>query len=105
MQGRPLYDLSQVRLAGAAGKVTFTRTAQRDYQEMEYGLADVHACIASLELSDYHGVKEYNGVRYDVYCPRHRGPSGRYDELYVKLRTPTQTTVAQVLVTSFHLQR
>lgn len=92
-------------MAGATGKVTLSRTAQRDYVEMEYELADVHECIANLELSDYRGVKEYNGVEYDVYHPRHRGPSGHHDELYVKLRTPTQTTVAQVAVTSFHLQR
>lgn len=105
MQGRPLYDLEQVRRAGATGKVTLTRAAQRDYQEMDYGLADVHDCIANLQLSDYSGVKEYNGVEFDVYLPRHRGPSGHHDELYVKLRTPAQTTVAQVFVTSFHLQR
>lgn len=82
-----------------------SRTAQRDYQEMQYGLADVHHCIAKLELADYRGVAEYNGVKYDVYHPRHRGPEGQVDELYVKLSVPTRATVPQVSVTSFHLKR
>ena len=105
MTRSPIYDLGRVQAAGAAGKVTLTRTAQRDYQEMGYGLADVHDSIANLQLSDYHGVAKHNGVSYDVYHPRHRGPSGHNDELYVKLSAPTQTTVAQVAVSSFHLKR
>lgn len=105
MTRSPIYDLGRVRAAGTSGKVTLSRTAQRDYQELGYGLADVHDCIANLHLSDYAGVATYNGVDYDVYHPRHRGPAGQVDELYVKLISPTNTTVAQVSVSSFHLQR
>lgn len=105
MQECPLYDLDQVREAGATGKVVLSRNAQRDYQEMGYELADVHQCIASLQLSDYRGVREYNDVEYDVYHARYRGPTGHHDELYVKLRAPAQATVAQVALTSFHLHR
>lgn len=105
MTRSPLYDLDRVRSAGAAGRVTLTRIAQSNYQELGYGLSDVHECVATLEPSDYRGVAEYHGVKYDVYHPRYRGPLGRVDELYVKLRAPEETIVAQVFVSSFHLQR
>lgn len=81
------------------------RGAQRDYQELGYGLADVHHCIADLTLGDFHHSVDIEGVQYDVYYPRYRGPNGPKDELYVKLAERSGTTVPQVVVASFHLQR
>ncbi|WP_414649323.1 type II toxin-antitoxin system MqsR family toxin [Dyella sp.] len=105
MPGSPIYDLDRVKVAGARGNLVLTRQVQRDYQELGYGLSDVHECVASLELSDYRGVAEYGGVKYDVYHPRYRGPSGCVDELYVKLAARAEATVPQAAIASFHLQR
>ena len=101
----PLYDLERIVAAAKAGRVTITRTAQRDYQELDYGLDDVHACLASLSPSDYRGIFERDGVQLDVYRPHFSGPSGCVDELYVKLSERSKATLPQVVLASFHLPR
>lgn len=101
----PIYDLDMVREAASKGHVFLQRSAQRHSQEMGYALDDVHSCIACLEVGDYRGVVEYNGIQFDVYCPRFRGPTGCVDELYVKLNANDRATVPQITVLSFHLQR
>lgn len=101
----PLYDLNRVIAAATAGRVTFVRKAQTDFQELGYGVDDVHNCIASLSPRDYRGVFERNGVKYDVYQPRYSGPTGHVDELYVKLSERPEATLPQVVLASFHLQR
>lgn len=101
----PLYDLDRVRAAAKAGRVTFARRVQTDFQEMDYGVDDVHDCLASLSLHDYRGVFERNGVLFDVYHPRYPGPTGHVDELYVKLSERSEATLPQVVLASFHLKR
>ncbi len=101
----PLYDLDRVIAAAVAGRVTFGRKVQTDFQGMDYGVDDVHSCLASLSLRDYRGVFERNGVKFDVYHPRYSGPTGHVDELYVKLSERSAATLPQIVVASFHLQR
>jgi hypothetical protein len=86
------------------GKVAMTRTVQNDAQSLGYSSPDVHACIAALVPADFSKTVDYEGCKYDVYLPRYRGPSGAIDALYVKLSKP-ETTVGQVVLMRFHLQR
>lgn len=101
----PLYPLRLVREAAKKGRVSLSRKAQRDYQELGYALEDVHACVADLHDTEYRGVAEYNGIQYDVYHPRFKAPSGYVDELYVKLSGNERATLPQITIVSFHLQR
>jgi motility quorum-sensing regulator/GCU-specific mRNA interferase toxin len=102
---RPLYDLERVAEAARAGRVVLPRRVQVDYQEIGYALDDVHDCLARLTPADYRGVFERDGIQYDVYHPRYRGPTGHVDELYVKLSERSAAILSQVVLGSFHLQR
>lgn len=101
----PLYSLARVISAAKAGRVTLTRKVQVDTQELDYALEDVHNCLATLCEGDYRGVFEKEGVKFDVYHPRYKGPTGQIDELYVKLSERTNATLPQVVLASFHLKR
>jgi hypothetical protein len=101
----PLFELERVREAGRLGKVGLQRTAQRDIQELGYSLDDVHHCIATLRAEDFHKTEAYGDhLECDVYLRGFPGTSGAFDDLYIKLRIPP-TSIPQVLVVSFHLQR
>lgn len=102
---RPHYALDRVVAAARAGRVVLGRRVQVDYQEMGYALDDVHDCLASLTPADYRGVFERDGITFDVYQPRYRGPAGPVDALYVKLSERTAAVLPQVVLVSFHLQR
>lgn len=101
----PIYDLERVIAAAKSGRVTFSRTVQRDFQELDYAVQDVHDCLASLSPADFRGVFERNGVVFDVYHPKFSGPTGHIDALYVKLSERTRATLPQLVLASFHLQR
>jgi hypothetical protein len=101
----PLFDLERVREAGRLGKVGLQRTAQRDIQELGYSLEDVNRCIETLRPEDFHKSEAYGDhLECDVYLRGFQGSPGGFDDLYIKLRIPP-TSIPQVLLMSFHLQR
>jgi hypothetical protein len=101
----PLFDLERIREAGRLGKVGLQRTPQRDIQELGYSLDDVHRCIATLRSEDFHKSEAYEDhCECDVYLRGFLGPRGSVDDLYIKLRIPP-TSIPQVVLISFHLQR
>lgn len=98
----PIYDLQEVVRLAREGRVLLRRSAQRDAQELGYSSLDINECIAALRPNDFHKSIEYEDGSYDVYHTRFWSPSGNIDDLYVKLKAPTTTTVPQVIVISFH---
>lgn len=102
----PLYPLKDVCDLVKAGKVVFSRHAQRDYQQLGYTLDQAKECVACITADEFRKQMYYEntGMTWDDYVTIHRC-GGVTREVYVKLRIPSPASVDYVYVTSFHTQR
>lgn len=100
----PQFPLQEVTDLALAGKVGFSRRAERDYQQLGFSNPQAKEVIAWITADEYDGAVSYDTGDWDVYlCPRKCPCDGMTRRLYLKLRIPPQMTVAQVYVTSFHI--
>lgn len=101
----PLYALQDVHAFAAAGKVTFSRRAEADYQALGFSKEGAIQCICSLIAGEYRTSLQYDNLQpFDDYLAVRLCPAAaQYLKLYIKLRIPHPSVVDQVYVTSFHL--
>ncbi|QOY23233.1 hypothetical protein FYK61_18765 [Xanthomonas citri] len=91
----------------AAGKVTFSRQAQKDFQELGFSSVTATEAIRWIPAGDYRASISYDNLQaFDDYvtwitCPALQ--QGR--RVYVKFRIPTPASVDYLYVTSFHIER
>lgn len=101
----PLYPLREVQNLAKSGKVGFSRTAQKGYQEIGLSNEQAKEKIAWLSESEFDKRKHYENPDqwWDVYlCPM-RCADGVERTVYIKLLMRTGLPVEQVYVTSFHI--
>ena len=62
----PKYDISEVRKAALAQRITYRgRRVQNNITDLGYDLSDVATCIASLTVHDFQKSHKYDGGHED----------------------------------------
>jgi len=103
----PLYPLKDVCDLAKAGKVGFSKKAQKDVQEqVGYTLDQAMECVAWLTSDEFRTRLFYEdlGTWWDDYVITRRFPDGTNRKIYVKLRIPAPSSANYVMVTSFHFE-
>jgi hypothetical protein len=101
----PNYSLATIhKIAQNEERIFLSRRARTDSLNLGYGMSEVAACIRALKTSDFFNTQNYNGIIMDAYRIFYQGPSGKIDDLYLKLRLTPDNRLA-ISISSFHLSR
>lgn len=100
----PFYSLETIReVAEDENKIIFLgRKVEIDIINLGYFQADVAACIKTLHLSHFSKTLHYGKLTFDVYKTKCLSPSGKYDDIYIKLKLNYRGDLC-VEIGSFHL--